>query len=158
VRPLSAEVLADALADVTDVPDQFGNLPKGTRAVSLHDPSLPSETLETLGRCARDASCDGIRGQEPGLPEMLHRLNGPLINGKLKDPDGRLVRLRTEGQDSWTILEEFYVRALGRPPMASEQSFWQSQLDDASDGAERAAILEDVVWGLLNCREFRTNH
>lgn len=158
VRPLASEVLADALADVTGVPDRYGDLPAGTRAVTLADPAVPAESLDILGRCPRDGSCDGGGGAGGGLSATLHRLNGPLINRKLDDPDGRLARLREEGRGTMAIVEEFTLRALGRPPTGPERSYWRSELDGAADPDERAAILEDVVWGLLNCREFRTNH
>ena len=157
-RPLAAEVLADALADVTGVRDRYGDLPEGTRAVALADPAAPAESLDILGRCPRNASCTAPGGDGGGLPATLHRLNGPLINRKLDDPTGRLARLCSEGRSEWSIVEEFYLRALGRPPTVPERSFWLAEVGGVADADERGAILGDIAWGLLNCREFRTNH
>ena len=37
-----------------------------------------------------------------------------------------------------------------------ERAFWSEQLASAR-GVERKGILEDFLWSLLNCREFKTN-
>ena len=110
-RPLAAEVLADALADVTGVSDRYGDLPAGTRAVALPDANIPAESLDILGRCSREAPCAGSGLAGVGLAETLHRLNGPLINRKLADPEGRLARLRAQGCTEWAIVVEFYLLA-----------------------------------------------
>lgn len=155
-RALSAEVLADALADVTGVSDRYGDLPLGTRAIALKDPATPAPSLDILGRCSRQGSCD-----EPnsggGLAAKLHRLNGELINRKITAREGRLHRLLTAGKSNETILEEFYLRALGRPPVQAEREHWLKQLADATS-TSRAEIFEDIVWALLNGRDFSTNH
>lgn len=158
VRPMAPEVLADALADVTGVSDRYGDLPEGTRAVTLADPAIPAESLDILGRCPRDPSCTTPEGPGGGLAAMLHRLNGPLINRKIGDRDGRLALLREEGREAGSIVGEFYVHALGRRPTGPERAFWEGRLDEAEDPDAKAAMLEDIVWGLLNCQEFRTNH
>ena len=83
-RPLEPEVAADMIADVTGVPDTYGDEPAGTRAVTLFDPLTPAPSLDILGRCARAASCEGTAAGG-GLPAKLHLLNGGLINRKIGD-------------------------------------------------------------------------
>ncbi len=159
-RTLLPEVLADALTDVTGVPDRYGDQPQGTRAVELLGPQIESDALDILGRCSRDESCDGpsTAGGPLSLTATLHRLNGPFINRKITDPAGRLAILLEQGVASEDILEEYYLRALGRRSTDPERSFWARQFRDAPSPDEQADILQDAIWSLLNCREFTTNH
>lgn len=152
-RSLPPEALADALADVTGVPDRYGDLPLGTRAVALVDPRTPAPSLDVLGRCSRSTTCDeGAVGG--GLAGKLHRLNGELINRKVAARDGRLHRLIAAGKSNEEIVAEFYLRALGRSPAEAERRQWAKRLA----GADRAERLEDFVWALLNASDFATNH
>jgi Protein of unknown function (DUF1553)/Protein of unknown function (DUF1549) len=156
IRPLPAEVLADALCDVTGVPEKYGNEPPGTRAIALVDPGTPSRTLDVLGRCSRRDLCE-TEVAAGGLPAMLHRLNGELVNRKITARDGRLHQLIAAGKNTEAILDEFYTRAFGRLPTDVERKYWQTQASKVDD-KDRPAWLEDVVWSLLNSREFMSNH
>lgn len=158
-RTLGAEVLADALSDVTGVAERYGSLPPWTRALMLTDPRIPSVSLDILGRCPRDGSCEsGVTGAG-GLAAKLHMLNGTLVNRKLTAPEGRLHQLIDAGRSDDEVLNEFALRALGRPPSDAQRGIWGRALTEAAASpAERAALLEDIVWGLLNSREFLTNH
>jgi hypothetical protein len=162
-KPLHAEVMADALADVTGVRESYGNLPPGTRAVSLVDPKTPSESLDILGRCSREDSCEASGDEQGGLTTKLHLINGPLLNAKIMAPQGWLQKSllgdRSTGEVRTIddIIEDFYLRALGRFPRENERTYWQQQLN-AQDQRQRRERLEDFVWSLLNCTEFTTNH
>ncbi len=155
-RPLEAEVLADALADATGVSDRYGDEPVGTRAVALSDPRTPAPSLDVLGRCSRETSCEGATANG-GLPAKLHQINGALVNRKIAARDGRLHRAIAAGRSDDEIIADFTLRALGRRPTATEWDYWRDQRSRiGNDG--RAEWLEDVVWSLLSCAEFRTNH
>jgi hypothetical protein len=154
-RPLSPEVLADAISDVTGVPEQYGEEPPGTRAISLIDPGTPSRALDVLGRCSRRDSCESDTAPG-GLPAMLHRLNGELMNRKIASKDGRLHRLIAAGKSNEVIIGELYLLAFGRSPTKEEQRFWKGQTETASK-TDRTEFLEDLLWSLLNSREFTTN-
>jgi hypothetical protein len=155
-RPLAPELLLDAICDVTGVPETYGDAAAGTRAIELINPLAPSESLDALGRCSRESGCEGASATV-GLATRLHLVNGPLVNAKLASTSGRLNAAVRESLSNGEIVEEFYLRALGRAPTAEEASFWQVELD-SSDPAQRQAQLEDFVWGLLNSQEFTTNH
>jgi hypothetical protein len=155
-RPLEPEVFADAIAQVTGVPDRYGEAPLGTRAIALLDPSTPSPALDVLGRCSRSVSCEGSPSSG-GLPAKLHQLNGDLINRKIVSREGRLHRLIAAGKSNADIVREFYMAALSRPPTEREHQYWHERFAEI-EANERTSVLEDFVWGLLNCREFVTNH
>ena len=153
---LEAEVLADAIADVTGVPEKYGDQPLGMRAIALYTPP-ESEALTLLGRCDRVDSCEATESSTVGLTTKLHLLNGPLLNRRLRDKDGRLNRLIKSDADARAIVEEFYVVAFARFPSDKERSYWLEQLTDDDRKLDRLAA-EDFVWGLLNSKEFLTNH
>lgn len=152
---LEAEVLADAVADVTGVPFVYGEHPPGTRAISLIDPQTPAPSLDALGRCGRDGSCEESV-TSGGVPVKLHLLNGPFLNAALTDARGRLRRLLSGGAEDSAILDEFFLRALSRLPTDQERAFWHAEF--TSNGNERQALIEDFLWSLLTSREFTTNH
>jgi hypothetical protein len=155
VRPLPAEVLADAIAEVVSVADHYEGYPAETRAIELVDPTVPAASLDILGRCSRTASCDDptLGG---GLAAQLHLLNGAPINAKLAAAHGRLQKLLTTGATTPQIVVEFYRRAYGRLPRPTEASFWSAQIP--ADDLHREPALVDFVWSLLASQEFTTNH
>lgn len=158
-RSLEPEVLADAIADVTGIFDQYEGYPPGTRAVSLADPRVKSETLDVLGRCSRETSCE-MSGQPAtdGLTLKLHLMNGPLLNDRITDPGGRLLQHLDAGTRPMDVLRIFYKLALTREPTTREQEFWQRQFELAGTAEQQQQVLEDFLWSLLTCREFVTNH
>jgi hypothetical protein len=155
-RPLEPEVFVDAVYDVTGVADSYGNESYGTRAIQLFDPTIPSESLDLLGRCSRRASCEGISASS-ALPTKLHQLNGDLINRKVSATEGNLHRSIQANLTDLLIIEDFYWRALSRKPSGAERNHWLQQLN-ALGYDERLRVLEDLLWSLLNCSEFASNH
>jgi hypothetical protein len=156
--PLEPEVLADAISDVLGVPDTYGNEPDGTRAVTLFDPNTKSNALDILGRCGREASCESSTGAIGGLPRKLHLFNGELLNARIDVPGSRLDQLISAGKSPMEIVDGFYLTALNRNPTDDERQFWKGQFDLSVSADSQRDVLEDVVWGLLTCNEFVSNH
>jgi len=152
VRPLSAEVLADAITDVTGIAEKYGDEPTGTRAVALFDGRAGSATLDILGRCIREESCQPVTAAGD-LSRTLHLINGPLLNRKISEPKGRLRQMLGEGRTDDDILREFYLRALSRRPTEQERQTWLDRFDGLSE-SQRTAAWEDFLWALLCSREF----
>ncbi len=150
-KELPAAVFADAVAQVTGVPDTFEGYPAGTRAVQLFTPATISPELDVLGRCLRKGPCDGSAGGGGGLARALHLINGSTINDKLTG--GIMESLRD--LPSGDVVEELYCRALTRPPRPEEYDEWKGVLDQAP---ERFEAAQDLLWTLLNSREFGMNH
>lgn len=156
-KPLEPEILADAISDVLGVAETYGANEIGTRAVSLVDPRTPSRTLDVLGRCGRESSCESapVSG---GLPQKLHLLNGELLNGRLASQNGRLEKLLADNVPPLQIIEAFYRTAFARSPNEQEQQYWTGQVASLETDAERKLFLQDFVWGVLTSEEFVTNH
>jgi Protein of unknown function (DUF1553)/Protein of unknown function (DUF1549) len=156
-KPLCPELLADAISDVLGIGDIYGDQPLGTRAVALFESGIPSTTLDILGRCSRQQSCESETGDRGGLPRKLHLFNGELLNQRIADPTGRVAQLIAAGKSIQETIQEFYLRALSREPTAVEREFWSQQLVGTNPTQQRL-LLEDFVWSLLTCNEFITNH
>jgi hypothetical protein len=152
VKPLGAEVLADAIASVTGVADKHGDWPLGTRAITLPDPVIPSPALDILGRCSRATACDE-ESARAGLARTLALINGPLLNVKIAAKEGRLHRLIEARRSTEAIVEELYLRALGRGPTEKESGLWKWKLEVE----DRTAAMEDFVWALLTSKDFVMN-
>ncbi|MEW6303108.1 MAG: DUF1549 and DUF1553 domain-containing protein [Verrucomicrobiota bacterium] len=153
LKPLPAQVLADAVAQVTGVPDHYPDYAEGTRAVQLVGAQTPSYALDVLGRCAREQSCESPGRAGGGLAQALHLINGSTINDKLRG--GALSRLLARGLTDSELIDELYLRTLSRPASAAERAEWEPMLARAADKTE---IAEDLLWALLNSREFAFNH
>ncbi|MGH9673883.1 MAG: DUF1549 domain-containing protein, partial [Bryobacteraceae bacterium] len=111
--PLNAYQFADAIAQVTSLPNRFGRLEPGVRAIEVADPHTESYLLDVCGRCLRDGSCDAPNIGAGGIRQMLHLINGAAINEKIAAPGSRLAKLRERGATPAEIIEEFYLAALG---------------------------------------------
>lgn len=154
-KRLTAEVLADAISDVTGVADDYHG---ANRAIHVVDRELSVSKLEYLGQCPPGESCSADGGIERGIAAQLHLMNGSLLNAKLRDPQGRLHTLIDEGASTAQLVGEFYWDALSRPPTDEELVGWVDQIDSSPDQDVRTSRLEDFLWALLNCHEFSSNH
>ncbi len=61
----------------------------------------------------------------------------------------------TTAKDRQAIVREAYLRTLGRSPEPAEAEAAEGHLAEASDSAKG---LRDLLWALLNTKEFITNH
>ena len=165
-RPLDAEVLLDAISEVTGSDEEFGmyprnttrllgvQLPVGTRAIHLGRPDiLPSRFLELYGRPDRQMVPE--RKVEANLGQALHLLAGTTYNNKLSQPGGRLDQLIRRGASNGQIIEELYLAALSRLPAPPERAELEKSIAARSS---RQETLEDVLWALIASREFAYNH
>ena len=156
--PLEAEVLADAIADVTGIHEQYGEQPVGTRAISLLDPAVPSRTLQVLGRCDRSDSGESTADAIDGLSQKLHQFNGAMINDRISAPNSRLTQYIRAGKPALEIIEAFYQVGLSRSMNDIERSYWKKLTVDLDTKVDTEHFLEDFVWSLLSSKEFGTKH
>jgi hypothetical protein len=164
-RPVDAEVLLDAICDVTGVPEIYTvgipnekappvHLPAGTRAVALRQPDIfYSRFLDLYGRPTRLTFPE--RSGKANLRQALHMLAGPVYNEKLAAPEGRLQRLIQAGKTDGEIIEEIYLAALSRLPDRQEKEELQKLIGESGDRNEG---LKNLVWAILCSREFAENH
>jgi hypothetical protein len=161
IRPLQAEQLLDALVQVTEVPVKFNGYPLGTRAGQLPGirplhprearPSEGDQFLKLFGKPQRLLSCECERSGETTLGQAFQLLTGDLVNRMVSERDNRLGRLSAAGKSDREVIEDLYLAALCRYPKNAEIEAAVAFVDKARD---RRAGLEDVLWALVNAKEF----
>jgi len=167
-RRLMAEVLHDAIVDVTAVPSSFNRITlsdgstqetefykPGTRALQLYDSAVSSYFLKTFGRNAREITCECERTGKPSMVQVLHLSNGQTLNQKLSDKKsrvGELLKLKDAG-----LVEQSYLLCLSRMPSETEAKGLLDLLAK-TPAAERRAAVEDLLWALMTSREFLFQH
>ena len=168
-RRLMAEVMLDAISQVTAVPTSFRRdkrnankglgdaYPMGYRALQLPDSNTVSFFLAKFGRPDRVQTCDCERTNEPSMAQALHIANGDTLNQKLAAKDNRLAKLLADGKPDAAIIDAAYALTLSRSPTGRERDGVLKALAAAPPDEKRAA-LEDVFWGLMSSREFLFNH
>jgi hypothetical protein len=154
-RRLPAEVLLDAISQGTGVPDSFPGYPAGMRALQLPDPTLKSYFLTLFGRSERVTACACERNGEVTMPQLLHLQNGDDVVQKIRSGDGRLAALLKEKKSDAQVAEELFLATLSRPPSAKEAEAVTKAL---GDGGTREEVFRDLLWALLNSKEFTFNH
>jgi hypothetical protein len=156
IRRIRAEVLLDVISGVTDTPNKFRGLPLGARAVQIADGRTTNYFLTTFGRATRETVCSCEVKMEPNLSQALHLLNGDTVNARINQ--GALVKKQLDaGKKAGEVIEELYIRALGRKPAEAELQKLMPQVE-AADRKVLQQNLEDVFWALLNANEFIFNH
>ena len=169
-RRLMAEVMLDAVSQVTAVPTTFNMdkrnankgigdaYPMGYRALQLPDSNTISYFLASFGRPDRIQTCDCERTNEPSMAQALHIANGDTLNVKLSAKDNRVEKLLASGKPDAAIVEDAYLLALSRTPTQGEHEGILKVLTAATTPADKRTALEDVFWSLMSSREFLFNH
>lgn len=157
LKRLDAEVLFDAVCQVTGVPEKFSGIPEGQRAIQLWDSQVNHFFLKLFGRPVRATACECERATEPSVSQVLHVLNSPELQSKLSHEAGTVARLvRRFPSDNTALVENLYVTVLSRHPTADEKTVAIKYLQEHESSRRQAA--EDLVWSLLNSLEFVFNH
>jgi hypothetical protein len=155
VKRLTAEQLADAIDFATGTREKYQGLPLGTRAVQLPDTSVRSFMLDVFGRPPRQITCECERKVQPNIAQALHLLNGDGLNKKLADSSGRIEKLFKDKTPLPAVVENLYLATVSRPPRPDEANEAQSWIGKAATPKEG---VQDLLWVLLNSREFLFNH
>src|SRR5262249_10292267 len=119
-KRLSAEVLYDAVNQVTNSPATFNGLPQDKfapkRAIMLPDESFSSYFLDVFGRPQRISACECERVSEANLAQALHLLNSEEIQGKLTRGGGRAEMLAKDTRPEAEKIEELFYWAFSHKP------------------------------------------
>ena len=156
-RRLPAETLADALTQAVGVPPRYQGYPVGLRALQLPDPKVDSDFLDTFGRPERVTPCACERSNEVTMPQVLHLINGDDLNARIDAHDGRLKTLVRANAPDDVAIETLFLATLSRRPTPDQLLTPRNAL--ASPGPDqREAVLHDLLWALVNSKEFLFNH
>ena len=155
VRRVRAEVLLDAISQITETPNKFQGLPLGARAVQIADGAVSNYFLTTFGRSKRESVASTEVKTDPNLSQALHLMNGDAVNDRIRR--GQVVeKLIAAGKKDEEIVNELFLRCFGRMPADVERKSVAAAV--AADPANRQVVLEDAFWALMNSKEFYFNH
>lgn len=159
-KSLPAEVLLDAIGQATGIPETFEGWPAGYRAIQIWDSKLPSYFFRIFGRPVRATVCECERSVEPSIAQALHLMNSPEIMEKIRARQGRAAALVAANLPPEKVIEELCLATLARLPSAGERQLLLAAFPtaDRAEIAEQRAAAEDVLWSLLNSKEFLYNH
>ena len=163
VRQLDAEVLSDALCEITgttekyssSIPEPFTFIPEKERSIALPDGSITSSFLEMFGRPSRDTGLESERNNRPTADQRLHLLNSSHIQRKIEQ-SGKFKYLLKTRDNPRDVVTGFYLSILSRFPTEDELQIAVGHFP-AGDADKRPAAL-DVAWALINSAEFLYRH
>jgi len=177
VRRLGAEVLIDAICKITKttenyssaIPEPFTWIPEKQRSILLSDGSITSSFLELYGRPPRDTGFESERNNTPSVSQKLYLLNSTQIQKKIMHNSALLgiqgkkkrgKRAKKQKKPYWKpyseTIDTIYLTILSRYPTDKERKVVLSYLKENKYGRRNATI--DVVWALLNTKEFIYKH
>ncbi|HCD31143.1 MAG TPA: hypothetical protein DER01_01970, partial [Phycisphaerales bacterium] len=160
-RRLTAEQVMDAINQVTQTTDTFTSripepytvLPQGTRAVQLEDGSIGLPILSLFGRPTRDSSYESERCNDTSMSQALFMINAEDVSRKVSRSP--YLKELLKNQDDEQVINGIYLTALSRTPSAEKMQ----QLKDYFGKVEnRRDAVSDLLWAVLNSREFLFNH
>ena len=154
-RRVIAEVLLDAVDQTCGVRTQFGKMSKQARAVDLPHEGFGSYFLDVFDRPPRSSACECARSGGASLQQVLHLSFSPDLEAKISRGDGRIAKLMEKKATPEQAVEEVYLAAFARFPTTAER---QTALDYLQKQPDRRRGLEDLLWVLINTREFMFNH
>ena len=155
-KALPAEVLLDAICQSAGVTEKFNGWPDGYRSIQIWDNRMPSYFFRIFGRPARTTVCECERSNQPSIAQALHLLNSPEIMEKIGSRRGRARKLAESELSDREIIDELYLATLSRFPAEEEQQLMLQAFSGGGSG--RHAAVEDILWTLLNSKEFLYNH
>lgn len=155
-KALEAEVLLDAICQTTGIPEKFNGWPDGVRSIQVWDNRMPSYFFRIFGRPVRATVCECERSNEPSISQALHLLNSPEVHAKLSHRHGLARKLAATPKSNGELVDEVYLTTLNRFPTAEEKALMATAFETA--GPNRHQAVEDVLWAVLNTKEFLYNH
>ena len=149
---LRAEVLLDAVAQVTGVPPQFDAMPPDSSASQLWTTRSDSLFLDTFGRPDPNLDPPCERTLDSTVVQSLHLMNSEKLFHDIGDKAGTAQALADTKKTPAEISSELYRLVFGRAPTPEEITVVTEQL--AAEGAVRQQVIEDLMWAMLNSAEF----
>jgi hypothetical protein len=163
LRRLDAEVLIDAICQITGtteqysspIPEPFTFIPEDQRSIALADGSITSSFLEMFGRAPRNSGLESERNNHSTAEQRLHILNSSHIQLKIQQ-SGRLRSLVQPGGRARDPIDALYLTVLSRFPTDDEMRIVGAYFQSVTGNKWPAAV--DLIWALFNSPEFLFRH
>ena len=165
LRRLTAEQLLDCQSAALGVPVELEGYPRGTRAVQMAG-ALPErrrgrgntdvvQFLAEFGKPPRLLPSECERSTEPTMGQAFQMMSGPVVQELLTAKENRIAKLLATERGAEEIIQELYWSTLTRAPSNEELKAFIQHLNEDSD---KRAALEDILWSLVNSKEFLFRH
>jgi hypothetical protein len=151
VRPLSAEEMLAALRVATgfDAAARAAGEKPGQE-------KLPSNMQEYVVRYFGEPN-NGRGDFQASLSEHLFLNNSYQLRQMIQARKGNLANALLTSKAPWAErVEELFLAVLNRPPRPEESEKFVAYLSSTAGKPE--ALVEEAIWVLVNCSEFRFNH
>ena len=162
IRPLMAEQVVDVLNSALGVDEEFTGVDDklvGRKMLEVGSSRVANANvayaLRIFGRPPRTTACDCERGADPALPQTLFRMTDPSVMKKFTAANGRVAVLAKSKLPDGELADELFLAALTRKPTHSEK---EAALDRLKEAKTRTEAVTDLLWALVNTREFILNH
>jgi hypothetical protein len=157
-RRMPAEVFHDSLDLTTGSRTKFSGLASTSRAIDLPHEGFGSYFLDTFDRPRRVTACECERSSSATLAQVLLLSNSDEVENKLADGNGRVAQLVKAGKTDREIIDDLFLGSVSRLPRPEESSKLASYAASQSTPPERQQAFEDILWTLVNSKEFMFNH
>lgn len=151
-RRVPAEALLDSLVQATGVAESFGGAPGNFRAAQLPDGNGDNPFLKLFGKPQRMDACECERDNSSNMLQALHFINGKSILGRVQNPSARPALLLQQKLADKDVVTELYLWSVARHPRADELKVGVDFVK--SYGDRKAEAAQDLMWALLNSRDF----
>jgi hypothetical protein len=148
---LRAEVLLDAVCDVTGVPEDLAGMPAESRSMEIWTHRVGSLFLDAFGRPDANPDPPYERVWDATVVQALHLMNSPALHKKVTSDEGRAAKIAASDRKPHEIVEELYLLTYNRLPTPDEQSAVGKVLEE---NPNRRQAVEDLLWALMNTPEF----
>lgn len=159
VRRLTAEQIADSLAKAAQAPLKIEGFPAGTRLTQVPEGRKHYRPLRThldrfsatFGKPPRLLASECERTNELAMPQAFQLISGPLMQDALTRQNNRIDALLKSGKHELEIVDDLFWSTLSREPTTRELDRFAYRLMNSAD---RRKATEDLLWALLNSKEF----
>ena len=149
---LRAEVLLDAVTQVTGVAPEFAAMPPDSSAKQLWTHRSDSLFLDTFGRPDPNQNPPCERSADSTVVQSLHLMNSEKLYRDIGHDNGKARALANSEKTATEVASELYRLIFGREPTADEITLVMEQL--TAEGAIRQQVIEDLTWAMVNSAEF----
>lgn len=157
-RRLPAEVVYDALKQATAADSELTRVREqiDRRAIGFLATRMAGTYAQRVfGQPERLIACDCERSNTPSLLQSIFLQNDPLIHARLEESGWLRQAAGAESPDHDRLIREAYLRTVNRPPDSQEVQQARQYL---SQSESTAGGLRDLLWSLINSKEFILNH
>ena len=151
---LSPHVLMDVLGQATGTSLKFDEYPEIKKAIQLPNEKARSEFLDMFGRSQRDTPCECETKLAPNIGQVMYLLHSDELQRKIADKEGTVAKLVAGEKPPGEIVDELFLRTFSRLPSAEEARDAIQLIEQAQD---KKLVVEDLLWVLLNSKEFLFN-